>query len=147
MADRGTAADPPVDPVGDIEATPRRPVVEHPASVPAGLNVWLGALAEATFDPALMGECRAWQDALDAVVEHPAEAPSPEIADLLASLRLRHHVSPDCWYSCPLSDTEDPDEGCCDDERPHECDCGAEAHNARLDALTAALRSLTQEDR
>ena len=40
--------------------------------------------------------------------------------DLTDRLRSRgHRECEDCWYSCPLSR-----EGCCDDARPKECDCG-----------------------
>jgi hypothetical protein len=51
----------------------------------------------------------------------------------LEALRRKHHVSVDCWYSCPLSA-----DGCCDESR-HGCNCAAEAHNARLDIVIAEL--------
>lgn len=56
------------------------------------------------------------------------------VADLRAlaeSLRIRHLNVEDCWYSCPKSE-----DGCCNDNYADgECICGADDHNARVDAL------------
>lgn len=49
----------------------------------------------------------------------------------LEAARIRHYVSEDCWYTCPMSDEE-----CCDD-RVTECNCGADEHNAAIDAALA----------
>lgn len=49
----------------------------------------------------------------------------------LSDLKIRHHVCDDCWYSCPKSS-----EGCCDDSQSY-CNCGADEHNARVDAVAA----------
>lgn len=53
----------------------------------------------------------------------------------MEALKLVHHICEDCWYSCPLSK-----EGCCDD-RETECNCGATAHNAKVDALIQLLEA------
>lgn len=62
-----------------------------------------------------------------------------ELRALINGLRRRHHVSPDCWYTCPLADTEEEDERCCDSSREHVCDCGADRHNAVVDTLLAVM--------
>lgn len=51
-----------------------------------------------------------------------------ELRLLLAESKRAHYVCEDCWYSCPKS-------GECCDERQVECNCGAEAWNAKVDAL------------
>jgi|SRR5208282_4906089 len=64
-----------------------------------------------------------------------AGATIARIMDLDAALRaarISHHICEDCWYSCPLSS-----EGCCD-ERQIECNCGAEEHNAAIDAVLSS---------
>ena len=44
-------------------------------------------------------------------------------------------VDGDCWFSCPKSDE------CCDDSRDKNvCDCGADAHNERLDKALATAQ-------
>lgn len=43
----------------------------------------------------------------------------PEIIAAFEGLRERHHVSPDCWYTCPAQNRE---------------------HNAKIDALIDRLR-------
>ena len=65
-----------------------------------------------------------------------ARTPDRErLVALIESLRLRHDQCEDCWYSCPKSE-----EGCCDESRPTDvCTCGADAHNATIDAVLAAL--------
>ena len=55
----------------------------------------------------------------------------------LAVLAKRSHTyCEDGWYSCPKAE-----DGCFDDRRGPECDCGADKHNAEVDALMALLRS------
>jgi len=49
----------------------------------------------------------------------------------LIAAKITHHTCEDCWYSCPMSA-----EGCCD-ERETGCNCGAEKHNAAIDAALA----------
>ncbi len=63
-----------------------------------------------------------------------------EIDRLRAALNAarRGHVScDDCWYSCPKSE-----DGCCNDQEGDKCNCGADAHNAAIDA---ALRLVPEQ--
>jgi len=53
----------------------------------------------------------------------------------LEKLRRGHCSCDDCWYSCPKSE-----DGCCDDSQGKECNCGADEHNAALDAIIAYLK-------
>jgi hypothetical protein len=51
---------------------------------------------------------------------------------LLACKREHDVVDGDCWYSCPKSGQ------CCDDSKNNDlCECGADALNARIDAVLA----------
>ena len=71
--------------------------------------------------------------------ETPAGAASALSAGLerLAALAKRsHYYCEDSWYSCPKAE-----DGCANESRGHECDCGADEHNAEVDALMALLRS------
>lgn len=52
----------------------------------------------------------------------------------LGELRRAHHYCEDTWYSCP----KHPD-GCANEHAGEECDCGADAHNQRVDDLRAFL--------
>lgn len=58
--------------------------------------------------------------------------------DALAALARRgHYYCDDSWYSCPLAE-----DGCADDQFPKdECNCGADAHNAKVAALVAELHA------
>jgi hypothetical protein len=61
------------------------------------------------------------------------------ISEDLEALRLPHLViEDDCWFSCPASGQ------CCNDDAvaAGTCNCGAEAHNAKLDAILAQLSAL-----
>jgi hypothetical protein len=51
-----------------------------------------------------------------------------ELEKALQLSKLSHYVCDDCWYSCPVSGE------CCDERQGAECNCGAEAHNARIDS-------------
>ena len=65
-----------------------------------------------------------------------AGTPTPEreaLVKRLDELRITHHTCDDCWYSCPASGD------CCNEFSGNECDCGADEHNAKLDAILAAL--------
>lgn len=74
----------------------------------------------------------------------------------LEALRRHHHVSEDCWYTCPAVN-RDPKaaERCCNeaaDRGSTECDCGADAANIILDRVIATLKEglrpvLTDEER
>lgn len=48
---------------------------------------------------------------------------------LKASTRPHLVVDEDCWFSCPQSG-----ECCRDDQDKNKCDCGADEHNARIEA-------------
>jgi len=55
-----------------------------------------------------------------------------EMVESLELMSLQHHECEDSWYSCPKSPG-----GCSNDEAGDNCDCGADAHNARIDAILA----------
>lgn len=63
-----------------------------------------------------------------------------EIDRLAALARQGHYYCEDSWYSCPKAE-----DGCADDRRGPDCDCGADEHNAEVDALMAILRMSNQE--
>lgn len=48
----------------------------------------------------------------------------------------QHHVSPDCWYTCPAATDAVEGETCCNDEAGTDCDCGLDQ---RRSAILAAL--------
>jgi hypothetical protein len=50
------------------------------------------------------------------------------LRDTLQSLRRSHYICDDCWYSCPKSGE------CCNDAADGKCNCGADEHNAKIDA-------------
>jgi len=54
----------------------------------------------------------------------------------LVKLAYREHYNcdEDTWYGCPLSSS-----GCSNDAIPHECNCGADAHNAEVNAIAMKL--------
>lgn len=69
-----------------------------------------------------------------------------ELCAELDKLRRHHHVSPDCWYTCPACNRPDSgyEERCCNDTAERgdlTCDCGADEHNARIDSLLERLRA------
>lgn len=53
----------------------------------------------------------------------------------LEKLHVSHYYCDDRWYSCP----KHPD-GCANEDEGTECNCGADEHNARLDAVIAELK-------
>lgn len=62
-------------------------------------------------------------------------AHNAETRALVEALRIPHLNVEDCWYSCPKSV-----DGCCNDNYPDDvCACGADTHNAKVDALLKAL--------
>lgn len=67
--------------------------------------------------------------------------PTPAmIAAALDGLKIAHQVVEDCWYSCPKARDADGDSECCNDAiSDGACNCGADAHNAKVEALRAAL--------
>lgn len=68
------------------------------------------------------------------VTSEPVLPPAVLVARL-EELRRPHSVVDDCFYSCPKSGE------CCDDDRDEDkCWCGADEHNAKIDALIADMR-------
>lgn len=63
-----------------------------------------------------------------------------QLIEELASLaRKQHYYCEDRWYSCPKEA-----DGCANEAAGEECDCGADEHNAEVDALMQQLiKSLT----
>jgi hypothetical protein len=92
-----------------------------------------------TYNEPTSHEWAAAYDALTAELENEvtaklayagaATARIRELAEALRAAKIPHHHCEDCWYSCPMSE-----EGCCD-EREIGCNCGAEKHNAAIDAV------------
>ncbi len=79
-----------------------------------------------------------WYGADD--VDAALAAKDREISSLVAALeglRRSHTACDDNWYSCPLSD-----EGCAN-ESETDCNCGAQEHNAKIEAMLAAMKERT----
>lgn len=57
-----------------------------------------------------------------------------ELLKLKALAMQSHYSCEDCWYSCPKSTG-----GCCNDAEGDECNCGADAHNAMVEALFQSM--------
>jgi hypothetical protein len=73
---------------------------------------------------------------------HEAAAEIERLRAALSGLKRPHLSCEDCWYSCPKSE-----DGCCNDSIPKdECTCGADAHNARIDAALAVEQTVRKED-
>ena len=92
-----------------------------------------------------------FQDKLDALPPkpeyiYPYGAQDEELAYYKARLALaralivqskrRHYYCEDSWYSCPKAE-----DGCADDRRGPECDCGADKWNTIVDSYTTKLDS------
>lgn len=56
------------------------------------------------------------------------------LAQLVELARRNHYTCEDAWYSCPQSE-----EGSANDNAGADCDCGADEHNAKVDAICLAL--------
>jgi hypothetical protein len=61
-------------------------------------------------------------------------SPRDLIRQLAGLARRKHYTCEDPWYSCPQSEC-----GSANDNAGAECDCGADEHNAKVDAICAAL--------
>ena len=59
-----------------------------------------------------------------------------DLIQQLAGLAKREHYTceEDSWYNCPQSEG-----GSANDNAGEECDCGADEHNAKVDAICALL--------
>lgn len=60
----------------------------------------------------------------------PEAALIPELVAMLKRSKRGHYYCEDSWYSCPKAE-----DGCADERKGDECDCGADAWNAELQAL------------
>jgi hypothetical protein len=56
--------------------------------------------------------------------------------EALEKSKRSHTYCEDSWYSCPKAE-----DGCADDSRGPECDCGADEFNAELDKTITAIRA------
>ena len=61
------------------------------------------------------------------------------VREAMVKLYRKHDECEDCWYSCPKSA-----DGCCNDAQGDECNCGAEKHNAILDAIISSLSKIEE---
>ena len=68
------------------------------------------------------------------------EAAQKEALSLLPELERGHYYCDDCWYSCPKAV-----DGCCDESRGDECDCGADDYNALLAKIIGLLTPEVKE--
>lgn len=60
-----------------------------------------------------------------------AQADKRLLLEALRNARRTHWESyEDCWYACPKSE-----HGCCNDAEGDDCNCGADNHNAAIDAI------------
>jgi len=55
------------------------------------------------------------------------------VKDMAELAHMSHTYCEDGWYSCPMAE-----DGCADESRGSECDCGAVEHNAKIDAIRSA---------
>lgn len=64
-----------------------------------------------------------------------------ELIALIEDLRQSHYINDeDCWYSCPKAKNDYSDgSACCSDAPKDTCTCGADANNAKVDALLAVF--------
>ena len=56
------------------------------------------------------------------------------IQQLAGLAKREHYTCEDSWYNCPRSE-----DGSANDNAGEECDCGADEHNAKVDAICALL--------
>jgi hypothetical protein len=61
-------------------------------------------------------------------------SPRDLIQQLAGLARRMHYTCEDSWYNCPKSE-----DGSANDCAGTECDCGADKHNAKVDAICAYL--------
>jgi hypothetical protein len=62
-----------------------------------------------------------------------------DLIKFLETLRREHYWCEDSYYNCPKHI-----EGCADSSKPKECDCGAELHNANIEAMINHLKQFNQ---
>jgi len=56
------------------------------------------------------------------------------LREALGKLRRKHHMCEDSYYSCPKVGLDHEGESCTNEYADYECDCGADEHNAIIDA-------------
>ena len=56
------------------------------------------------------------------------------LKEVLPTLKISHYYCEDCWYSCPKEE-----DGCCNEAEGEDCNCGADEHNSKIDALMKEL--------
>jgi hypothetical protein len=67
-----------------------------------------------------------------ALAKRTINALDDDVARLRAALekaRIPHRYCDDSWYSCPKEES-----GCADESQGDKCNCGADEHNAAIDA-------------
>jgi hypothetical protein len=106
---------------------PAPPKLEHRGDLLAAVKAIRAA--ETTSDVLDVAIAQITNPLLLKVAERPAD-----LRELIDALRRHHTYCEDCWYSCPKAT-----EGCCDDSQGEDCNCGADEHNARVDAALDAL--------
>jgi hypothetical protein len=68
------------------------------------------------------------------------DAEREAIAEIIAMPPHEHTECDDSWYGCPLSDG-----GCTNPSyKDGECNCGASAHNERMNAIATTLRKMLE---
>ena len=68
---------------------------------------------------------------LEIASAHPTD---DEAVRLLERSKRGHYYCEDSWYSCPKAE-----DGCADNSRGIDCDCGADELNAEIDAYLAKV--------
>jgi len=64
-------------------------------------------------------------------------AAKDDLIKIAKSLKREHHLSSDGWGGCPKAL-----EGCFDENKDDECNCGANEHNERLFRVIDGIRGL-----
>lgn len=92
----------------------------------------LGWFGKAELESRLDGSERA----IDHVI---AWSPARVLAECAAKRGLielvlgwKHHVSEDCWYTCPAATDEVEGETCCNDAIGYDCNCGVDNQRDRV---------------
>jgi len=99
-----------------------------------------------TLKPTMVMDANHPLDMVREVAEHVTariaklEAAQKEALSLLPELERGHYYCDDCWYSCPKAV-----DGCCDESRGDECDCGADDYNALLAKIIGLLTPEVQK--
>lgn len=63
---------------------------------------------------------------------YPHDVEIERLRAALAAARIEHYSCDDGWYSCPKSEN-----GCLNSDEGDKCNCGADAHNAKIDSALA----------